>query len=163
MGNRKALTAAITQRAKMIWCAAAFLAIFFAAATPAAAFQLITVAEAALPSGTVPSFAVRGSPTRQPSITLQSPAGVGVVYSPLDLKLRFRGFGGAAIDPDSVVVIYVKQPDIDITARVKSFITADGIDIVQAEVPPGLHQFWVELKDTDGRIGTLEFDFQVAK
>ena len=163
MGNRKTLTAAIAQCAKMVWCAAAFLAVFFVAASPAAAFELITVSEAALPSGIVPSFAVRGSPTRLPSITLQSPTGVGAVYSPLDLKVRFRGFGGATIDPDSVVVVYVKQPDIDITPRIKSFITADGIDILQAEVPPGLHQFWVEMKDTDGRIGAREFDFQVVK
>lgn len=85
------------------------------------------------------------------------------MYSPLDFKLRFSAFGGAAIDPDSVAVAYIKQPDIDITARIKSFITAEGIDITRAEMPPGLHQFWIELKDTDGRVSTREFEFQVVK
>jgi hypothetical protein len=106
---------------------------------------------------------MRGSPTRLPIVTVVSPAGVGVVYSPVELKLRFSAFGGAAIDLDSVVVTYVKQPDIDITARIKSFITTDGIDIARAEVPPGRHQFWIELKDTDGRSVGSEFDFQVVQ
>lgn len=154
----------IAPRAKIIRGAAACLAAFFAAAGPAAAFELITPAEAALPSGTVPSFEVRGSPTRLPGITIVSPApGAGAVYSPLDFKLSFRAFGGAAIDPSSVVVTYVKKPDIDITPRIKPFITAGGIDIAQAEVPPGTHQFWIKLKDTDGRVNGRQFDFQVVK
>lgn len=141
-----------------------FFALFFAAARPVLAFQLITPAEAALPAGTFPSFEARGSPTRLPRITLVSPApGAGVVYSPLDLKLIFRAFGGAAIDPNSVALTYIKKPDIDITPRIKLFITAVGIDLPHAQVPPGLHQFWIELKDTDGRAGGLEFNFQVMK
>jgi hypothetical protein len=151
-------------RAKFICCAAACLAVLFAAARPAAAFQLITPAEAALPAGTVPSFEVRGSPTRLPSITIVSPPPRGgAVYSPLLFQLRFAAYGGAAIDPDSVVVTYVKNPDIDITPRIKPFISASGIDIPQAEAPPGLHQFWIVLKDNAGRSNGRELDFQVLK
>jgi len=163
MPKDKVPTAAFVWRAGMVWCAAASLAFSFVVVSPAAAFQLITDAEASLPPGTPPSFEVRGSPTRLPSITVVSPAGIGAVYSPVDLKLRFRAFGGAAIDPESVVVTYVKQPDIDITPRIKSFISANGIDISQADVPPGTHQFWVQLRDTDGRINGREFDFRVTK
>jgi hypothetical protein len=57
----------------------------------------------------------------------------------------------------------LKQPAIDITQRIMPFINADGIDISQVEVPPGRHQFWVELKDKDGRLGGAELDFQVAQ
>jgi hypothetical protein len=134
-----------------------------AAAKPAAAFELITPAEAALPPGKVPAVEVRGSPTRRPGIVVISPKGTGAVYSPLDLKLSFSAFGGAAIDPNSVVVTYVKQPDIDITPRVKAFITANGLDIAQAEVPPGLHQFWIEVKDTNGNSNGREVEFLVVK
>ena len=145
-------------------CVAACLPLLIVAARPAAPVQLITPAEAALPPGAVPSFEVRGSPTRQPSFIVNSPhPGGGAVYSPLDFKLTFRAYGGAKIDPDSVVVTYVKQPDIDITARIKPFLTADGIDIALAEVPPGLHTFWIELKDTDGRSAGREVDLQVTK
>jgi hypothetical protein len=149
-------------RRRALWGAAASI-LFFAAARPAFAFELITPAEAALPPGTTPSFKVRGSPTRLPSITVISPAGVGAVYSPINLKLRFQAFGGAAIDPESVVLTYIKQPNIDVSPRIRAFITASGIDISQAEVPAGMHRFWVQLKDTDGRVNGREFEFQVAK
>jgi hypothetical protein len=139
------------------------MAALFAAANSAAAFELITPTEAALPPGKVPSFQVRGSPTRRPSITVISPSGAGAVYSPLDVKLAFSAFGGAAIDPNSVVITYIKQPDIDLTPRVREFITVNGIDIVHAEVPPGLHQFWVELKDSNGNSNGREVEFLVLK
>lgn len=132
------------------------------AARPAAAFQLITAAEAALPPRTIPATKER-SPTRLPRITVLSPSGIGAVYSPFDLKLRFSAFGGAAIDPDSVVLTYIKQPDIDITSRIRSFITANGIEIANADVPAGMHQFWIQLTDTDGRSAGREFDVQVVK
>ena len=163
MREPKAFTVSIAAAARLIG-AAMYLVPLCAAARPASAFELITPAEAALPAGKVPSFEVRGSPTRLPSIIVLSPApGAGAVYSPLDFKLSFRAFGGAAIDPNSVVITYVKQPDIDITPRIKAFITVDGIDIARAEVPPGLHQFWVRLRDTDGRVNGREVDFQVLR
>jgi hypothetical protein len=135
-----------------------------AAATPAAAFDLVTPAEAALPAGTVPSLDLRGSPTRRPLVTVVSPPpSAGLVHAPLDLKLQFRAFGGAEIDPGSVVVTYLKDPAIDITQRLTPFITAAGIDVPQADVPAGKHQFWIELKDKDGHVGGGEFSFQVTK
>jgi hypothetical protein len=153
----------VVPRRQALYGGAASL-LLFAAARAAAPFQLITAAEAALPPGRVPSFKVRGSPTRLPRVTMVSPPpGGGAVYSPLDFKLQFRAFGGAAIDARSVVVTYIKNPNIDITARVKPFITASGIDIAQAQVPPGLHQFWVELMDNDGRPSARAIAFQVIK
>jgi len=141
-------------------CLVAFLALTISAG----GFQLITAEEAALPAGAFPTVHLRGSPTRRPSVTIvRPPPNAGLVHSPLELKLRFRAFGGAEIDPDTVVITYLKQPAIDITQRIMPFIKADGIDVANAEVPPGLHQFWVELKDKDGRVGGAEFEFQVAK
>ena len=145
-------------------CAIASVAVLFALTGSPAAFQLITPEEAALPAGTIPVSHPRGSPTRRPTIDIVWPSpSAGLVRSPLELKVRFRAFGGGAIDPDTVVLTYLKQPPIDITQRVMPFIKADGINISEAEVPPGLHKFWIELKDKDGRVGGTEFTFQVAK
>jgi len=164
MGHQKSRNPTHTRSAALVFWLAASLTLISDSARSADPMQLITPAEAALPPGAVPSFEVRGSPTRLPTITVGSPApGGGAVYSPLVFKLTFRAYGGAKIDPDSVVVTYIKKPDIDITARIESFITADGIDIAQAAVPPGQHQFWIEVKDTDGRIAGREVDFQVLK
>jgi len=133
-------------------------------ATPARSFQLVTNDEAALPAGTLPRLDLRGSPTRRPKIVVVSPQpGAGLVRSPLDLKLRFQAYGGDQVDPESVVITYVKDPLINITQRLASFITSAGIDALQAELPPGNHQFLIELKDGSGRVGSEEFSVQVAK
>ena len=131
---------------------------------PAGAFQLITAEEAALPPAPArPAFILRGSPTRRPEVVVVSPRATGLVHSPLDVKLQFRAFGGSRIDPDSVAVTYLKQPPIDITQRITPFIKPDGIAVLQAEVPPGLHKFWIQLRDMDGRTGGSEFTFEVAR
>jgi len=133
-------------------------------AAPAGAFELITADEAALPNGATAALELRGSPTRRPGIIVVSPPPhAGLIHSPLDLKVRFQAFGGAEIDADSVIVTYLKQPAIDITQRIAPFIAASGINIAQAEVPPGTHQFRIEVKDKSGRIGATEFSFAVAK
>lgn len=140
------------------------LAGLLAAARPAFALELITPAEAALPPAQIPTFELRGSPTRGPHVTIVSPPpGAGLIHSPIELKLRYRAFGGASIDADTVVITYLKKPAIDITQRIKPFITAAGIDVKDAVVPPGLHRFWIELKDNDGRVSGTEFSFQVTK
>lgn len=144
--------------------AVGLLAWLVMAGSQASAFQLITSNEAALPARSVPLLELRGSPTRRPIVVVVSPApGAGLVHSPLDLKLEFRAFGGSQIDPDSVVVTYLKDPAIDITQRITRFITASGIIITQADVPPGKHEFWVQVKDKDGRLGGSEVSFQVTK
>jgi hypothetical protein len=144
--------------------AAACLGAIVATPSAANAFQLVTKDEAALPAGKVPALELRGSPTRRPNIVIVSPPpNAGLIHSPLDLKLHFQAFGGAEIDRDSIVITYLKQPAIDITQRITPFISASGIDVTQAEVPPGTHQFWIELKDKSGRVGATQFSFQVAK
>ena len=144
--------------------AAALLAAPLAVAANAQTLQLVTPEEAALPPGQTPSLAFRGSPLRRPSVQVVSPApGAGLVRSPLELKLKFHAFGGAEIDPESVVVTYVKDPAINVTQRLTPYITADGIEIDHAELPAGDHPFWVELKDKSGRVGAAAFNVQVAK
>jgi hypothetical protein len=149
------------QRALMaIGCTAALIA----AAAPAKAFDLVTPTEAALPAAPLPSLDLRGSPTRRPTVVVISPPpAAGQIQSPMDLKLQFRAFGGATVDPSSVVITYIKQPAIDMTQRLTPYITAQGIDISQAQVPPGKHQFWIEFKDTEGRIGGGPFSFQISQ
>ena len=146
------------------WLLALCFALALAPVPAARAFELVTRDEAALPAGEAPSLVMRGSPLRRPSILVVSPPPeAGLMHSPIDLKLRFHAFGGAEIDPESVVVTYLKHPTIDITQRITPFITAEGIEIDKVDVPPGAHQFWIEVKDKSGRAGAAELSFQVAK
>jgi hypothetical protein len=155
---------AVCRRAAPLWLSALGFALVLAPLSAAQAFELVTPDEAALPAGPAPSLVMRGSPMRRPNILVVSPPpAAGLLHSPIDLKLRFRAFGGAEIDPESVVVTYLKQPSIDVTQRITPFITAEGIEIDKVDVPPGAHQFWIEVKDKSGHIGAAEFSFQVAK
>jgi hypothetical protein len=47
--------------------------------------------------------------------------------------------------------MYLKSPFVDLTPRLKSAISANGIDFAKADVPPGTHTIRVTVKDTDGR------------
>jgi hypothetical protein len=145
-------------------CGTACLIGLFVLATPADAVELVTAQEAALPPNQMPLLTFQGSPVRRPSITIVSPPEHGgVVTSPLALKVKLEAHGGAKIDPDSIVVTYKKTPLVNITQRIMPFISADGIIVPDAEVPPGLHAFRIELKDSHGNPAAADFSFQVGK
>jgi len=131
---------------------------------PVGAFQLVTKQEAGLPPAESSDLTFRGSPTRRPAIVTITPAqNAGLVTSPMKLIIRFQSFGGAKINPGSVVVTYLKKPSINVTQRLSPFIRAEGIDATEAELPPGAHEFRIEVHDTDGRVGGAIVSIQVAQ
>ena len=124
------------------------------------ATQLITEDEAKLPPPKGAIATDRRGILRGPKVEVVSPS--DAVSSPLRLQLKFESFGGAKIDPDSVKVIFLRSPNVDLTARVKPFIQADGINMQDAELPPGEYIVRVDIKDSDGRPGTASFVLKVA-
>jgi hypothetical protein len=86
----------------------------------------------------------------------------GEIHSPTHLQLKFESFGGTKIDPDAVKVTYLRTPNVDLTSRVKSFVQASGIDIPDVELPVGDHLVRVDIKDSDGRVGSTSFVLRVA-
>lgn len=102
--------------------------------------------------------------TRGPAIELLSPKpSRASVQSPVHLQLKFEARGGAQIDVGSFKLTYVRNPAVDLTDRVKNFTKPVGIDVPEAEVPPGTHTIRAEIKDKDGRAGFLTFNLKVAK
>ncbi|MFT4118224.1 Ig domain-containing protein [Bradyrhizobium sp.] len=124
------------------------------------ATQLITEEEAHLPPPKGAVAADRRGIMRGPKVEFVSPS--DSVSSPLKLVLKFESFGGAKIDPDSVKVIFLRSPNVDLTQRVKPFVQADGINMQDAELPPGEYTVRVDIKDSDGRPGTTIFTLKVA-
>ncbi|WFU38461.1 hypothetical protein QA640_29075 [Bradyrhizobium sp. CB82] len=122
--------------------------------------QLITEDEAKLPPPKGAIATDRRGILRGPKVEVVSPS--DAVSSPLRLQLKFESFGGAKIDPDSVKVTFLRSPNVDLTARVKPFIQADGINMQDAELPPGEYMVRVDIKDSDGRPGTASFVLKVA-
>jgi hypothetical protein len=80
----------------------------------------------------------------------------------MHLQLKFESYGGAKIDPNSVKVTYMRTPNVDLTGRVKPFVQSAGIDIPDVELPLGDHMVRVDVKDSDGRIGSTSFVLKVA-
>ena len=113
------------------------------------AASLITPKEAALPPASG-MLATRGI-SRGPAVKLVSPEADTPVMAPFDFKVNFEPRGDAKIDQSSVKVVYMKSPFVDLTPRLKSAISANGIDFAKADVPPGTHTIRVTVKDTDGR------------
>jgi len=94
--------------------------------------------------------------TRGPSIDQISPNPSATVHSPLELKIKFTAHNNANIDPASVKVIYEREAPIDLTDRVRKYVSRDGIDMPDAEVPPGRHLLRVEVKDSLDRKSVSE-------
>lgn len=109
---------------------------------------LITEAEAQTPNLQVP--ATRGI-TRGPGIKLHSP--VEVTGKSFAFKIGFEPRGGAKIDPTSIKFEYLKQPIVDLTARFKTGLTGNQLELPQASVPAGTHPIRVSVRDTEGREG----------
>jgi hypothetical protein len=132
--------------------AIAAVAIVSSAVTPSfAGHVLITEEEAKLPPPKGAVATDRRGVTRGPKVKFVEEG--GPVRSPMHLKLTFESFGGAKIDPDSVKVTYLKTPNVDLTPRIKSF--------ADVELPAGEHMVRVDVKDSDGRIGTTSFVLKV--
>jgi len=137
----------------------AFLATVIALPASANAAALITPEEAALPAmkGAV-ATSNRGI-TRGPKITVTDD---GAAKSPIRFHIKFQPLGGSTIDVDGVKVIYLKQPNVDLTPRVKPFIQPTGIDMPDAQLPAGDHLVRIDVKDSEGRVSTSSFVLKIA-
>jgi len=135
-----------------VWSGTSFQAI---------AGQLITEEEAKLPpqKGAVPNSG-RGI-TRGPKITLPNEEAASQA-SPIRLQVKFQTFGGSSVDLDALKVTYLKSPVVDLTPRVKPFVQSTGIDMPDAQLPPGEHLLRVDLKDSEGRPASASFLLKIS-
>src|SRR5258707_14607831 len=130
-------------------------AAIFGAATAmpiqAPAAPLITAEEAALPpqKGAVPNSG-RGI-TRGPKIQVPY-VETGLQTSPMRFQVKFQTFGGSSIDLEALKVTYLKTPVVDLTPRIKPFAQPNGIDMPDAQLPPGDHLVRIDIKDSHGRV-----------
>jgi hypothetical protein len=138
---------------------AGLAAIMLLTSVAADAAQLITEEEAKLPPPKGAIAADRRGILRGPKIEFVSP-GDGV-RSPIHLQVKFQSFGGAKIDPESVKIVYLRTPNVDLTPRVKQYVQASGIDMPDTELLPGEYMVRVDVKDSDGRPGTTSFVLKI--
>jgi hypothetical protein len=138
-----------------------FVATAISLSVPVYAGQvLITEEEAKLPPPRGAIATDRRGITRGPKIELVADS--ASVHSPMRFQLKFESYGGAKVDPGSVKVTYMRTPNVDLTDRVKAFVQPTGIDIPDVQLPAGDHMVRVDIKDSDGRIGSTSFVLKVA-
>lgn len=125
----------------------------------AAGPQLVTPEEAALPAGDIPRM--RGI-TRGPTVEVDTPR-TGKLRNPIDVKVRFQPHGSGTIDLNTVQVLYVKSPTVNLTSRLAPYVSENGIAIQGATLPPGEHTIVISVADTAGRRGTSVLVLNVDK
>ena len=140
---------------------AALLAMLPACAIGAEPVRLITHEEAGLPMVASEGGGYRNM-TRGPGIDRVAPAAVGLnSASAFRLAVRFKPRNGVPIDPASVRVTYQRDPRVDLTARLKPFVSPEGIEAAAVLVPPGKHVIEIEATDREGRTGRAQMTLTV--
>lgn len=119
---------------------------------------VITSQEAALPLSAT-SKAGR-SISRGPAIRQVSPSGTVPANAPFNLKVEFVGRGGEKIAPATAQVMLLRGSNVDITQRIKAYITPNGIEIPNAMVAPGTHVLQVAVSDTNGKQSTANIEIE---
>ena len=123
--------------------------------------RLITAEEARLPPADTGAAQERNL-SRGPGIDAVSPPPIGVSGT-FRLAVKFKPRNSVAIDPESVRISYRRQPEIDLTARLKPFVSAAGIEAPAVIVPPGKHVIVIEATDKEGRVGRSQMTLTVAE
>lgn len=140
---------------------AAFAAMFAVPAGAAETVVLITAEEAGLPAPAAMSGQDRNL-TRGPAVDAVAPPAIGVKGGPFRLAVRFKPRNGVPIDPARVRVTYRREPAVDLSPRVKPFITAEGIEAPAVIVPPGRHVIEIEATDMENRVGRGQITLTVG-
>jgi hypothetical protein len=120
---------------------------------------LITPREAGLPDA---DKRERGAMQGPRVMLIAPPRGAVAVKSPFALTIKFESRDGVPVDLNSLVVTYEKAPPVDLTERVKAYLTPSGIAMPEAETPPGEHRIHIEIKDVNGRLGGAEFSIDAT-
>ena len=123
--------------------------------------HLITREEAGLPGAASAASSTRNL-TRGPGIDTLPTPDKGVDGKPFRLNVRFLPANSVPIDPATVRVFYRRDPPVDITQRIKQYITPNGIDAPSVVVPSGSHVIEIEATDKEGRIGRRQITLTVA-
>jgi hypothetical protein len=118
--------------------------------------ELITRQEASLPD----TFAEKAVFPGPKVVQLSPDPNAMPIRSPLRFRLKFET-RGARIDLASLKVMYLKKPLVDLTNRIREYIAPSGIDMPDAEVPPGDHRIIIEINDADGLVGKTEILLRV--
>ena len=81
---------------------------------------------------------------------------------PFPIKVSFLpGPKGHDVDIETLKLEYKKAWGIDITDRVRDFVTGNVIDVEESELPSGRHTVEIEISDTEDNLSRQIFTVTV--
>lgn len=126
------------------------------------AFQLITADEAAAPDLDPSSWHAEASRGDDgPSIQVLSPQMGSSMKAPVIIDVKFLKKDGRDIDLSTLKVEYLKFLTIDLTPRVKNYVSKEGIKVPNANLPSGSHTIRLSIGDVTGAVTKQVFTFEV--
>lgn len=98
-----------------------------------------------------------------PAIIVLQPSKIPTA-SPLNVNIAFFSKENAKIDPDSLK-IYYGWFNIDVTERIKRYAHIDGTGITanNIDLPPGPHQFTIEIQDDRKRRAQKQINVYIVE
>lgn len=125
-------------------------------------FELITAEEAAAPDLDPSALHVEvGMSDEGPVIEVLSPHMGASIKGPVLIDVRFIKKDDMDIDPSTVKVEYLKFLTIDLTPRVRDYVSKEGIKVPNANLPAGTHTIRLSVGDTTGTVTKQVFTFEV--
>jgi len=121
--------------------------------------QLVTAEEAALPASRSFGFSTP-QPDSGPVIT--TPEMEATESKPFSLRIGVAPRGGVAVNPASLKMEYLKTPAVDLSIRVRPYVTQEGVKIERVTLPAGLHHFRLSVSDAEGRLSQKDFVIVVS-
>ena len=123
--------------------------------------ELITEEEAALKDMPNPVYFEITRTEGGPLIEVLSPEAGKSYKSPVNIKVKFVPSGGFDIDLATFKVEYMKFIAIDLTSRVKDYVSKEGIDVPDAKLPSGAHTIRMSVGDANGAVTRRIFTVEV--
>ncbi len=96
-----------------------------------------------------------------PAIELLAPQIGTPLKSPVPIAVKFIQRAGKDIDPSTFKLEYLKFLTIDLTSRVKQYVTKDGIKVPEAKLPSGTHTIRLSIGDITGALTKRIFTIEV--
>lgn len=125
--------------------------------------QLVSQSELdALPIDTVVAWSRSPTSPEGPQIEIASPVHNATYEGPFPIKVAFLpGPKGYEVDIDTLKLEYKKAWGIDITDRVRDFVTGTVIDVKESELPRGRHTVEIEISDVKKNLSRQIFTVTV--
>ncbi|MBU6433261.1 MAG: hypothetical protein KGS09_19830 [Nitrospirae bacterium] len=95
-----------------------------------------------------------------PVIDVVEPSNGSRLPMPVHVLIHFAPFS-EPVDLASLKVVLIKFILVDITDRIRPYVTPEGIQVKEAKIPPGKHRVRITLADQAGTISIKEVSFEV--